>query len=212
MRDLDIRGAGNLLGAEQSGFINDIGFETYHKILDEAIRELKETEFNDIFEHEDNHEFTSDCIIETDMEIRLPSEYINSTTERLSLYTELDHICTEEGLMTFTDHLIDRFGPLPRQAADLLTTVRLRWIAKQLGFDKITLKNNLMSATFVSNDNASYFDSPTFQTVLKYIMEHPKRCLLKESNGRTKIITKEVSSVNQALLLMNEIKNSQECA
>jgi len=207
MRDLDIRGAGNLLGAEQSGFINDIGFETYHKILDEAIRELKEKEFNDIFEPEENHEFTNDCVIETDMEIRLPSEYINSTTERLSLYTELDHISTEEGLMTFTDHLIDRFGPLPRQAADLLITVRLRWIAKQLGFEKIVLKNNLFAATFVSNESSNYFDSETFQNIISYVTSHPKRCLFKESNGRTKFLIKEVCNVNQALTLVREIKD-----
>ncbi len=209
MRDLDIRGSGNLLGAEQSGFINDIGFETYHKILDEAIHELKETEFNDLFQHEDNQAFTNDCVIETDMETRLPAEYINSTTERLSLYTELDKIDTEDGLMSFTDHLIDRFGPLPRQVTDLLATVRLRWTAKQLGFEKITLKNNLAIATFVSNENSSYFDSKMFQTVLKYIMSHPKRCLLKESNGRTKFIIKEICSVTQALILLNEIKDSQ---
>ena len=210
MRDLDIRGAGNLLGAEQSGFINDIGFETYHKILDEAIRELKENEFSGLFEKEDDKNFTNDCVIETDMEIRLPSEYINSTTERLSLYTELDQINTEEGLMLFTDHLIDRFGQMPRQAADLLTTVRLRWIAKRLGFEKIALKKNLLTATFIGNDNASYFDSDVFQRIIAYVKCHPKRCLFQESNGRTKLAIKEVSTVNQALLLLGEIENRND--
>ena len=155
MRDLDIRGAGNLLGAEQSGFINDIGFETYHKILDEAIHELKETEFQDLFEQEDEKSFVADCTVETDMEVRLPSDYISSSTERISLYTELDHIDTEEGLKRFTDNLIDRFGPLPKQGNDLLNTVRLRWEAKKLGFEKIMLRNNVMSAYFVRNRNTT---------------------------------------------------------
>ena len=114
MRDLDIRGAGNLLGAEQSGFINDIGFETYHKILDEAIAELKENEFADLFDKETELVYVTDCAIETDMEVMLPSEYVSSTAERISLYTELDHIKTEERLMEFTDQLIDRFGPIPK--------------------------------------------------------------------------------------------------
>ena len=113
MRDLDIRGAGNILGAEQSGFINDIGFETYHKILDEAILELKETEFQDIFDKEEEKSYVADCTIETDMEVRFPADYINSTQERVSLYSELDRTKTEESLMKFTDHLIDRFGPIP---------------------------------------------------------------------------------------------------
>ena len=109
--------------------------------------------------------------------------------------------------MLFTDHLIDRFGPLPRQAADLLTTVRLRWIAKRLGFEKIALKKNLLTATFVDNGNASYFDSDIFQRIMTYVKEHPKRCLFQEANGRTKLAVKEVSTVNQALLLLNEIEN-----
>ena len=199
MRDLDIRGAGNLLGAEQSGFINDIGFETYHKILDEAIAELKENEFADLFDKETELVYVTDCAIETDMEVLLPSDYINSTAERISLYTELDHIKTEERLMEFTGQLIDRFGPIPKPVNDLLNTVRLRWIAKDLGFEKIALRDNLMTAHFVSNQESPYYETETYHQVMQYIISHPKRCALKEAHGKLILTMKEVSTVTQAL-------------
>ena len=205
MRDLDIRGAGNLLGAEQSGFINDIGFETYHKILDEAILELKETEFQDIFEKEEEKSYVADCTIETDMEVRFPADYINSTQERVSLYSELDRTKTEEQLMKFTDHLIDRFGPIPKQVNDLLNTVRLRWIAKDLGFEKILLRHHNMTAYFVSNPESKYFESATFQRLMQYIMAHPKRTAVKETNDKLQLTVKEVSTVTQALELLREM-------
>lgn len=205
MRDLDIRGAGNILGAEQSGFINDIGFETYHKILDEAILELKETEFQDIFEKEEEKSYVADCTIETDMEVRFPADYINSTQERVSLYSELDRTKTEESLMKFTDQLIDRFGPIPKQVNDLLNTVRLRWIAKDLGFEKILLRHHNMTAYFVSNPESRYFESSTFQQVMAYIMGHPKRTAVKETNDKLRLTVKEVSTVTQALELLREM-------
>ena len=205
MRDLDIRGAGNILGAEQSGFINDIGFETYHKILDEAILELKETEFQDIFEKEEEKSYVADCTIETDMEVRFPADYINSTQERVSLYSELDRTKTEESLMKFTDQLIDRFGPIPKQVNDLLNTVRLRWIAKDLGFEKILLRHHNMTAYFVSNPESRYFESSTFQQVMAYIMGHPKRTAVKETNDKLQLTVKEVSTVTQALELLREM-------
>ena len=205
MRDLDIRGAGNLLGAEQSGFINDIGFETYHKILDEAILELKETEFQDIFDKEEEKSYVADCTIETDMEVRFPADYINSTQERVSLYSELDRTKTEEQLMKFTDHLIDRFGPIPKQVNDLLNTVRLRWIAKDLGFEKILLRHHNMTAYFVSNQESKYFESATFQRLMQYIMAHPKRTAVKEANDKLQLTVKEVSTVTQALELLREM-------
>ena len=205
MRDLDIRGAGNILGAEQSGFINDIGFETYHKILDEAILELKETEFQDIFDKEEELSYVADCTIETDMEVRFPADYINSTQERVSLYSELDRIKTEDNLMKFTDHLIDRFGPIPKQVNDLLNTVRLRWIAKDLGFEKILLRHHNMTAYFVSNQQSKYFESPTFQRVMQYIMSHPKRTAVKETNDKLQLTVKEVETVTQALELLREM-------
>ena len=199
MRDLDIRGAGNLLGAEQSGFINDIGFETYHKILDEAIAELKENEFADLFDKETELVYVTDCAIETDMEVMLPSEYVNSTAERISLYTELDHIKTEERLMEFTDQLIDRFGPIPKPVNDLLNTVRLRWTAKDLGFEKIILRDNLMTAHFVSNQESPYYETETYHQVMQYIISHPKRCALKQTESKLILTMKEVSTVTQAL-------------
>ena len=206
MRDLDIRGAGNILGAEQSGFINDIGFETYHKILDEAIAELKDTEFQDIFDREEEKTFVTDCTIETDMEVRFPADYIGSTQERVSLYSELDHTKTEEALMKFTDHLIDRFGPIPKQVNDLLNTVRLRWIAKDLGFEKIVLRHHNMTAYFVSNQESRYFESATFQKLMQYIMSHPKRTAVKEANNKLQLTVKEVSTVTQALDLLREMQ------
>ena len=207
MRDLDIRGAGNILGAEQSGFINDIGFETYHKILDEAILELKETEFQDIFDKEEEKTYVTDCTIETDMEVRFPADYINSTQERVSLYSELDRTKTEEALMKFTDHLIDRFGPIPKQVNDLLNTVRLRWIAKDLGFEKILLRHHNMTAYFVSNQESKYFESTTFQKLMQYIMSHPKRTAVKEANDKLQLTVKEVSTVTQALELLREMQD-----
>ena len=207
MRDLDIRGAGNILGAEQSGFIEDIGFETYQKILDEAILELKETEFQDIFDKEEEKSYVADCTIETDMEVRFPSDYISSTQERVSLYSELDRTKTEESLMKFTDHLIDRFGPIPKQVNDLLNTVRLRWIAKDLGFEKILLRSHNMTAYFVSNQESKYYESSTYLQIMQYIMNHPKRTALKEVNDKLQLTVKEVGTVTQALDLLREMQN-----
>jgi transcription-repair coupling factor (superfamily II helicase) len=138
MRDLDIRGAGNLLGGEQTGFMAEIGFEMYQKILDEAIRELKRTAFKDVFKEEisKQDDFVSDCTIDTDLEILIPDEYVESITERLSLYTRLDNCETEEDLQTFHNEMIDRFGPMPKSVQDLFTTVRCRWLAVDLGLKK----------------------------------------------------------------------------
>ena len=206
MRDLDIRGAGNLLGAEQSGFINDIGFETYHKILDEAIMELKENEFKDLFEKpEEEKKYVRECAIESDLEILLPNEYVDSSAERISLYNELDHIENEEGLMRFTDNLIDRFGELPPQANDLLNTVRLRWIARDLGFEKIVLKKGDMTCYFLQDQESEYFKTETFNKIIRYASDHLKRCQFKEQNGKNILIFKVVDRVKDALDLLREI-------
>ena len=206
MRDLDIRGAGNLLGAEQSGFINDIGFETYHKILDEAIQELKENEFKDLFEKPgEEKKYVRECSIESDLEILLPNEYVESSAERISLYNELDHIENEEGLMRFTDNLIDRFGPIPPQANDLLNTVRLRWIARDLGFEKITLKKGDMTCYFLQDQDSDYFKTETFNNIIRYASEHIRRCQFKEQNGKNILIFKVVDRVKDALDLLRDI-------
>lgn len=205
LRDLDIRGAGNLLGAEQSGFINDIGFETYHKILDEAILELKETEFKDIFESElKDKKFVSDCVFESDLEILIPYEYVDSSAERISLYTELDHIQNEEGLIRFTNNLTDRFGQIPPQTEDLLNTMRLRWLARDLGFEKITLKNKIMTAYLVSNQESEYYQTDTFMKIIRYAASHQRRCKVKELNGKNILYVDAVTNVAEALKVMRE--------
>lgn len=209
MRDLDIRGAGNILGAEQSGFINDIGFETYHKILDEAIQELKTNEFQDLFEQEKEEQFLSDCAIETDMEVCFPVDYISSTSERINLYTELDHTKREEDLEKFTERLIDRFGPIPKQVNDLLNTVRLRWIARDCGFEKISLRNNVMNAYFISNQASKYFETGTYQNIMQYIITHPKRTTVKEVKDKLLLQIKEISTVTQALLLLKDMSQKE---
>lgn len=199
MRDLDIRGAGNLLGAEQSGFISDIGFEMFHKILDEAIQELKDTEFADVFKSDKPKPFVADCSIESDMEILFPSEYIDSGTERISLYTELDMISSEDSLMKFTDKLIDRFGPLPRQSLDLLNTLRLRWVARELGFEKIILRNKTMIGYFVSNPESGFYQTSRFGSIIRYLQANPKSFRLKESNSKLLLYIQSIPTVNAAL-------------
>ena len=208
LRDLDIRGAGNLLGAEQSGFINDIGFETYHKILDEAILELKETEFKDIFEKElKEKKFVSECVLESDLEILIPNEYVESSAERISLYTELNHIQNEEGLIRFTNNITDRFGQIPPQTEDLIDTMRVRWLARDLGFEKIILKNKVMTAHLVSNQESAYYDTDTFMNVLRYAASHPSQCEVKELNGKNIFSIKNVNNVNKALNILKAISD-----
>ena len=208
LRDLDIRGAGNLLGAEQSGFINEIGFETYHKILDEAILELKETEFKDIFESDTkDKKFVHDCVFESDLEILLPNEYVASSAERISLYTELDLIQNEDGLSRFSSNLSDRFGDIPPQTEDLINTVRLRWIAKDLGFEKIMLKRKSMTAYLVSDQESEYYQTDTFIKIIKYATAHPNRCKVKEVNGKNVFYIDSVSKVAEALKVIKEIND-----
>lgn len=199
LRDLDIRGAGNLLGGEQSGFINEIGFEMFHKILDEAIAELKENEFSDVFKTTESKQFVKDCSFESDMEILLPVEYIYATTERISLYNQLDNIQTEEKLQDFTNELIDRFGPLPKQAADLINTIRLRWLARDMGFEKLILRNKTLIAYFISNQESPYFQSASFEKILKYLQANPRITRIKEQNEKLILYLNDIKTVNAAL-------------
>jgi transcription-repair coupling factor (superfamily II helicase) len=207
MRDLDIRGAGNLLGGEQSGFINEIGFETYHKILDEAIRELKETEFSGVFMAAADKAFVSECVIETDMEILLPSEYIESGNERIKLYSELDNINLEDDLMQFTNKLIDRFGPLPRQSIDLINSIRLRWQARDLGIEKLILKNNGLSVYFLSNQDSDFYNSEIFTGIIRYVQQNARSCRMKETNQKLMLIIYNIKTVNAALNVLTNIKD-----
>ncbi|NNF02060.1 MAG: transcription-repair coupling factor, partial [Bacteroidia bacterium] len=206
MRDLDIRGAGNLLGGEQSGFISEIGFEMYHKILDEAIQELKEKEFKDVFkDSSEKLSYVQDCQIDTDLEILIPSEYVSSITERLNLYNDLDKIENENELQKAELMLKDRFGPVPVEVLELLQTIKLRWLAKDLGFEKIVLKNNKLRAYFVSNKDSEYFNSPVFGRMLQYVQANPKSCSMKEAKGRLSLLIDQVKSVNQAFKLLKHI-------
>ena len=169
MRDLDIRGAGDLLGAEQSGFIGDIGFDMYQKILDEAIKELKEEEFKDLYQEDKNNELVADCQLDTDLEILIPEEYISSVSERLILYKELNELKTEEELNRFQAQLNDRFGALD-QVQELVQSLRLRWLGKQIGFPRIALKNNKLTGYFPPNDS-EYFQTESFGKVLEFLKQ-----------------------------------------
>jgi len=205
MRDLDIRGAGNILGAEQSGFISEIGFEMYHKILDEAIQELKASDFSELYKDEIQREFVRECQIETDLEILLPDNYIGSITERLSLYKELDNIEGEENLMKFQDRLIDRFGTVPPQTQELIHTIRLRWLAKELGIEKLVLRNGMLVCYFVSNQESAYYQTEVFSAVLKYVQANPATCRMKESNDKLTLTFQHISSILEALDVLRVI-------
>lgn len=183
MRDLDIRGAGNLLGGEQSGFIAEIGFEMYQKILGEAIRELKTSDFKEVFreELERKKDFVADCTIDTDLEILIPDTYVSNIGERLSLYTQLDDIEEEKDLQQFREELTDRFGPVPEQVEELFTTIRCRWMAKELGFEKMILKNTQLRLYFISNPDSPYFESDTFNHILRYIQTQTNNARLKQT-------------------------------
>jgi transcription-repair coupling factor (superfamily II helicase) len=207
MRDLDIRGAGNLLGAEQSGFVNDLGFDTYHKILDDAIQELKETHFRDLFAEELAEKaklIVQDCVIETDLEILIPETYVSSTSERLQLYSRLDNIKNEEQLDKFNEEIRDRFGPFPQSVIELINSVRLRWLAEQLGFEKLSLKNEKMRAFFVSTRD-DYFNSEVFGKILSYVKTHPRQCKMKDTNGKAMLIIENILSVNAAIELLAQM-------
>ncbi|PTB97938.1 transcription-repair coupling factor [Marivirga lumbricoides] len=201
MRDLDIRGAGNMLGAEQSGFITDLGFDMYHKILDDAVSELKATEFADLFKDELAKKaqiIAQDCVIETDLEILIPEEYVSNITERLSLYSQLDNIKNEEELSAFEQSIADRFGKIPEQVYDLIETVRIRWKAERLGFEKLLIKNGSIKAYFVAASNEKYFKSPIFGQVLQFVQAHPKKCQMKEYKDKLILKIDEIDSIQQA--------------
>ncbi len=208
MRDLDIRGAGNMLGAEQSGFITDLGFDMYHKILDDAVSELKETEFADLFKDELAKKakiIAEDCVIETDMEILIPEEYVSNITERLSLYSQLDNIKNEEELSAFEQSLSDRFGKIPEPVYDLIETVRVRWTAERLGFEKLLIKNGAIKAYFVPSSNEKYYKSEIFGKVLQFVQSHPKKCQMKEYKDKLILKIEGIETILQAKDIMNQM-------
>jgi transcription-repair coupling factor (superfamily II helicase) len=211
MKDLDIRGAGNLLGAEQSGFITDLGFEMYHKILDEAVQELKENEFAALFE-EDLKEKVSvlvqDCTIETDLELLIPESYVSNISERLGLYSKLDALENEEELDKFGQMLQDRFGPPPQAVQDLMETVRLRWQAEELGIEKLVLKASQMKCYLLPSSKEAYYSSAIFGSMMKFVQIHPKTCKIKEHKNRLILSVDQVLSIQKAQHLLREMKIS----
>ncbi|WP_025764080.1 transcription-repair coupling factor [Dyadobacter tibetensis] len=207
MRDLDIRGAGNLLGAEQSGFVNDLGYELYHKMLDEAVQELKNNEFKDLFASTMAlpQKLIPDCQIETDAATLIPDGYVKNISERLSLYTRLDNIKTEDELSKFEEEILDRFGPIPLEVQDLLKMVRLRWEAESLYMEKLTLKNNTLKGYFVTSQNDAFFQSAKFGKVIDYIKTYPKVSSLKDSKGKLILTCENVKNIEQARTILIEM-------
>lgn len=213
MQDLDIRGAGNLLGSEQSGFMEDLGYETYQKILNQAVMELKNDEFQDLYAEEMSEgkqitgdDFIDDCAVESDLEMYFPDNYVPGSSERMLLYRELDNIETDGDLEAYRQRLQDRFGPVPRQGEELMQVVALRRVGKRLGCEKIILKQGRMQMQFVSNPNSMYYQSAAFDKVLNYIGFHPRRCNLKEKNGKRSMVVDDVKSVEEGVTVLRAIE------
>jgi transcription-repair coupling factor (superfamily II helicase) len=211
MRDLDIRGAGNMLGGEQSGFMAEIGFEMYQKILDEAIKELKRSDFRELFREEisKQEDYVQDCTIDSDLEILIPDEYVESITERLSLYTRLDNCDREEDLVQFQAELEDRFGPIPKQVGDLFDTVRARKLAVELGFERMILKENALRCYFVNQPDSPYFESPVFSRILEFIQKQTHKAKVRQVNRHFLLRVDDISSMQDVLGFLRRM--SQFC-
>ncbi|MCW5517799.1 transcription-repair coupling factor [Muriicola sp. Z0-33] len=214
MKDLEIRGAGDLLGGEQSGFINEIGFEAYQKILNEAIEELKENEFKELYDEVEGHSskvYVKETQIDADFELLFPDDYVNNISERLSLYTELNNINEEEGLLKFETQLIDRFGELPSQVEDLLNSVRVKWIANGIGLEKVVMKKGKFIGYFIADQESGFYQSDIFTRVLQFAQKYPDLCRVKEKqtrNGLRLLLTfDKINSVNQALNVLHPFKS-----
>ena len=215
MQDLDIRGAGNMLGAEQSGFIADLGYETYQKILEEAVDELKAEEFADLYSNatenrpDTGSEYVRETYIESDLELMFPPTYIPNDSERVSLYRELDKMEEERDILAFTERLKDRFGKVPKEGKELIRVVRLRRMAKTLGMEKVILKKGQMSIFLVTNPESPYYESEAFDKLLGFIQKHPRECTLREQNGKRSIVIKNVPTVEVACNYLDEIGKVQ---
>lgn len=213
MQDLDIRGAGNMLGAEQSGFIADLGYETYQKILAEAVKELKNEEFADLYAEEikageekiSGEEFVDECTVESDLELLFPNEYIPSSSERMLLYRELDKLELDKEVEDFKARLIDRFGKIPPETEELTRIVPLRRLAKRMGIEKVILKADRMTLYFVSNLESPYYQSKAFGKVIEYMAKYPRNCNLREQNGKRSMVMKEIHDVASAVSVLQEM-------
>ena len=211
MQDLDIRGAGNMLGAEQSGFIADLGYETYQKILSQAVTELKNDEFSEIYKEEiksgemTGEDFVDDCSVESDIEMYFPEQWVPTDSERMLLYRELDNLKNDDELARYRQRLIDRFGEIPKVANELMNVVPLRRKAKQLGCERLMLKMGRMTMFFVSNPNSPYYQSKAFDSILNYIASNPRRCNIRENNGKRSLVVNDVKTVEDAIVVLEEI-------
>jgi len=205
MKDLDLRGAGDVLGGEQSGFISDIGFETYQKLLEEAIEELKDKEFKSLFEPKINYqELKTDCSLETDLEILIPDFYVSNISERLRLYNKLDNIKTEQELGGFKSELEDRFGALPESVVELIQSVRLRWQAERLGFEKFVLKGEKVNA-YVSIEKDRYFQSEVFGRILAFVQKNPRISSIKEQKDKMVLTFLGINTIKEAIEKLEKI-------
>jgi transcription-repair coupling factor (superfamily II helicase) len=211
MQDLDIRGAGNLLGAEQSGFIADLGYETYQKILEEAVDELKADEFADLYVEEEAAKagnYVRETIIESDLELMFPPTYIPNDSERISLYRELDKMENETDILAFTERLKDRFGKIPKEGKELIRVVRLRRLAKSLGMEKIVLKKGRMNIHLVDNNDSPYYQSIAFDKLLAYLTDNPRKCNLREQSCRRSVVISDVRTVEDACSILEDINRA----
>ena len=205
MRDLDIRGAGNLLGGEQSGFITDIGFDTYQKILDEAIQELKEKEFKDLFAEEKDRQYVSDCQLETDLEVHIPDDYINNVTERMTVYRSLADVNDQAALQKFEENMVDRFGPITPAVNRLLQSKRLIWAGKDLGMEKVVFKQKKLIGYFIADKESSFYQSPKFEKVIIYVQLNATKVQMRERNDRLSMVFTNVNSLEKAITLLEEV-------
>jgi len=206
MRDLDIRGSGNLLGAEQSGFIAEIGFEMYNKILDEAVQELKDDEFGELFADDKDRKYVTFTQIDTDLEVLIPDEYVTNISERYNLYNDIAKLKNETELQAFEQELVDRFGPIPAPVFELFNTLRLQWLGKEIGLEKISYKKETLKGFFVSNTKSSYYQSEQFGKVLAFVQRHASISNLKEVKGQLRIAISNVNSIEYAISLLSEMR------
>ena len=212
MQDLDIRGAGNLLGSEQSGFMEDLGYETYQKILNQAVTELKNDEFQDLYADDikegrevSGDEFVEDCAVESDLPMFFPDTYVPTSSERMLLYRELDNISDDDSLKAYRQRIVDRFGPVPREGEELMQVVLVRRLGRKLGCEKIMLRQGVMSMQFVSNQSSPFYHSKTFDRIIKYVMDNPRRCNFKDSKGHRLIKISNVPSVAEAVVVLKSM-------
>jgi transcription-repair coupling factor (superfamily II helicase) len=212
MKDLDIRGAGNMLGGEQSGFISEIGFEMYQKILNEAMQELRESEFKELFDDRNTDSFQSfvqDCIFETDLEVRIPDDYVNNVNERLSLYQELDNLKNTEELDTYALQLKDRFGPIPKEVKELLFSFQLRWLAQELGLERLVIKSTKLVGYFISNSQSEFFETAVFSNLLNKITAIGEGYRLVQQNEKLRLVIEPVKHIKDAFEKLSVLKDNK---